>query len=82
LGKDKGILKVYTADVNGLSLDQRGGQYDNFCRILKIDTSRYSLRPRTQLGFNQLIRMEYIVQRKATALDKECDKFHIQPIQI
>ena len=33
--KEEGILRVYVANVNGFSLDRRGGQYDNFCRILK-----------------------------------------------
>jgi hypothetical protein len=34
---DKGeqTLRIYGANVNGFTLDRRGGQYDNFCRTLK-----------------------------------------------
>ena len=33
--KGENVLRVYVANVNGFSLDRRGGQYDNFCRTIK-----------------------------------------------
>ena len=33
--KGEDVLRVYAANVNGFSLDRRGGQYDNFCRTIK-----------------------------------------------
>jgi hypothetical protein len=33
--KGEDVLKVYVANVNGFLLDRRGGQFDNFCRMIK-----------------------------------------------
>jgi hypothetical protein len=33
--KADGTIRVLAANVNGFSLDRRGGQYDNYCRVLK-----------------------------------------------
>jgi hypothetical protein len=33
--KEEGLVRVYATNLNGFSLDRRGGQYDNFCRTIK-----------------------------------------------
>jgi exonuclease III len=33
--KEEGNIRVLSANVNGFTLDRRGGQYDNYCRVLR-----------------------------------------------
>jgi hypothetical protein len=34
-GKAENTIRVLAANVNGFSLERRGGQYDNYCRVLR-----------------------------------------------
>lgn len=33
--KAEDTIRIFAANVNGFTLDRRGGQYDNYCRVLK-----------------------------------------------
>jgi hypothetical protein len=33
--KAKGVFRVYGQNVNGLTLDRRGGQFDSLCQVIK-----------------------------------------------
>ena len=50
---DESVTRVYALNVNGLTLDRRGGQFDELCKVSKeVQAGRYGCLSGTLFGHN------------------------------
>jgi hypothetical protein len=70
LQKPEGCTRIYAANVNGLQIDQRGGQYDDICKTTKeVDADIFC-----ESGYDSALSQTDLVRNIKPALgtDKNC----------